>query len=192
MFQCRFRFQEKHDRAAQGLVEFAIMLPLMLFILFGFIEIGRIMQSWLLIENGVRQGASYAASMEYNIEYCSGLVCDSTEIQNARIRSINDVIWSASSGIIRIPETEATSDDENFFRVIVCLQKDLIHPKSPHENYECLSEGTEEWEGENLSLLIEYNHGFLVPFFFIEETFLRMTAQRDVYIKEYTKDPLPE
>jgi hypothetical protein len=72
------------------------------------------------------------------------------------------------------------------------MQKDLIQSASLHGTHECLSDGTEDWEGEYLSVLIEYNHGFLVPMFFIEDTFLRLTARRDVYMKIYSQDPLQE
>jgi hypothetical protein len=178
-----------HPDPAQGLVEFAVIVPIMLFIIFGIVEIGRIMQSWILIENGVREGASYAASKAFNLEYCELWDCDSLEVNLARVRSIQDIVWSDSSWINRLPEGEAPPDQAYFFSSLVCLRKNLIHPNSPEQVYQCESDGIETWEGETIVVLVEYNHSCIVPFFFIKDPFLRMTARRDVFIRE--KGSLP-
>jgi len=88
MEQGVYPIQENRDERGQGLVEFAIILPIMLFILFEIVEIGRIMQSWILIENGVRERASYALSLKIVSDYCTDFDCVSSEIYNARLRSM--------------------------------------------------------------------------------------------------------
>jgi hypothetical protein len=173
------------DDRAQGLVEFAIILPLMLFIVFGVVEITRILQSWILLENGVREGASYASSKVFNPVYCPEGDCDtSEEIIEATIRSVQDIIWEGSRGVTREPEGEANPDQEYFYQSVVCLRKNLIHPTSPRDTYHCQPEDVETWEGEYVVLILEYNHAFIVPMFFMKDPFLRMTARRDVIIRE--------
>jgi hypothetical protein len=58
-------------RPGQGLVEFALILPVLLLSLFGLIEFARILQAWLSIENGARFGVRYAVTGQYNVAYCS-------------------------------------------------------------------------------------------------------------------------
>lgn len=61
-FRNRFR--------GQGLVEFAIALPLLLLMLFGIIEFGRLLQAWLTVQNSARFGLRYLVTGEYKPEYC--------------------------------------------------------------------------------------------------------------------------
>ena len=56
---------------AQGMVEFALALPVLLALLFGVIEFARIFQAWLSIENGARAGVRYAVTGEFNPDYCA-------------------------------------------------------------------------------------------------------------------------
>lgn len=58
-------------RRGQGLVEFALVLPLLLFLLLGIIEFARAFQGWLVVSNAARFGVRYAVTGEYNYEqYC--------------------------------------------------------------------------------------------------------------------------
>ncbi len=61
----------KRVRRGQTMVEFALILPLLLLLLFGIIEFGLIFHAWLTVENGARQAARYAVSGDYNDVYCS-------------------------------------------------------------------------------------------------------------------------
>ena len=62
----------QHVRAAPGqsLVEFAIALPILLLMVFGIIEFGRILQAWLALENGARFAVRYAVTGDFNSNYC--------------------------------------------------------------------------------------------------------------------------
>lgn len=51
-------------------MEFALILPILLFVLFGIIEFARILQAWLSVENAARFGVRYAVTGEYNPAYC--------------------------------------------------------------------------------------------------------------------------
>ena len=55
---------------AQGLLEFALALPVLLLMIFCVIEFGRLMQAWLALENGARFAVRYAVTGDYDAQYC--------------------------------------------------------------------------------------------------------------------------
>jgi hypothetical protein len=65
-------FFRKRLRAhpAQSMVEFALALPILLMLVFGIIEFGRLLQAWLALENGARFAVRYAITGSYNPQYC--------------------------------------------------------------------------------------------------------------------------
>lgn len=56
---------------AQAMLEFALALPLLLVLIFGIIEFGRLLQAWLATQNAARFGLRYAVTGEYDPAYCS-------------------------------------------------------------------------------------------------------------------------
>jgi len=52
----------------QTLAEFAISLPLVLLLLFGILEFGRMFQSWVTLQNAARSAVRYAITGQYNEE----------------------------------------------------------------------------------------------------------------------------
>ncbi|HUV94852.1 MAG TPA: TadE/TadG family type IV pilus assembly protein [Anaerolineae bacterium] len=44
----------------QTLVEFALVLPILVLLLVGMLEVGRLLNAWLIVSNGAREGARYA------------------------------------------------------------------------------------------------------------------------------------
>lgn len=46
-----------HRRRADSIVEFALVLPMLLLILFGILEVGRVLDAWIVVQNAARQGA---------------------------------------------------------------------------------------------------------------------------------------
>ena len=69
----RFR-SHLRSNPGQSMVEFAIALPILLLLVFGIIEFGRILQAWLAIENGARFGVRYAVTGNYDSQYCTAAV----------------------------------------------------------------------------------------------------------------------
>ena len=51
---------------AQGMVEFALILPVLLMTVFVIIELARVLHAWLAIENGARFGVRYAVTGEFD------------------------------------------------------------------------------------------------------------------------------
>ena len=55
---------------AQSMVEFALTLPVLLLLIFGIVEFGRVLQAWLALENGARFAIRYAVTGNFNPAYC--------------------------------------------------------------------------------------------------------------------------
>src|SRR5574342_121410 len=86
----------------QGMVEFALILPVMLLVIFVIVELARLLHAYLTIENGARFGVRYAVTGEYNPVYCPGGVCTTNAQEDAaRLASIKDTTRAGSSGILR-------------------------------------------------------------------------------------------
>ncbi|MGQ0602637.1 MAG: TadE/TadG family type IV pilus assembly protein, partial [Anaerolineales bacterium] len=54
----------------QGLVEFALVLPVLLLLIFGIIEFARLFAAWLAIQNAARFGVRYAVTGRFDPQYC--------------------------------------------------------------------------------------------------------------------------
>jgi hypothetical protein len=142
--------QNNHSRG-QGMLEFALALPIALLLIFGIIEFARIFQSWLSVQNGARFALRYAVTGEYDVSYCTaadaalGYAADDnadgvidcrvprsvanydtkTEqlIDWARIPSIRDVARGSALAIAR--NDSATGERENgYFHVTICSTRD--------------------------------------------------------------------
>ena len=59
--------QSRLDKGAT-LAEFALTLPILLLLLFGIIEFGRLFQSWVTLQNAARTAVRYASTGQYNEE----------------------------------------------------------------------------------------------------------------------------
>lgn len=135
---------------AQGMLEFALALPVLLLLIFGVIEFARILSAWLSVENGARFGIRYAVTGEYDQTYCSaagsalGLSADdqadgqvdcrvpawvednenkeSQLVDWARLPSIRDTATDMALALSKDPA--ATQGEPHFFKVTVCSSRD--------------------------------------------------------------------
>ncbi|MGD2163078.1 MAG: TadE/TadG family type IV pilus assembly protein, partial [Anaerolineales bacterium] len=118
------RLSRKRFRG-QSLVEFALVAPIMLLVIFAIIELARLLHAWVTIENGSRFGVRYAVTGEFEDTYCSGYaggVCDEhVEREAARIPSIHDAARSGAAGIWVDPT--ASDGTAGFLKVTVCSNK---------------------------------------------------------------------
>jgi len=133
---------------AQGLVEFAIVLPILMIAIFSIIELGRLFHAYLSVENGARFGIRYAVTGEYDPANCVGGATEGGTCNNpsdevlARVLSIHDVAWAGSESILREGEGQAINTEPGFFHVLVCKPENLIAPVDTFDTYSCLpSEG---------------------------------------------------
>ena len=58
---------------AQGMLEFALVLPVLLIMILGVIEFSRLMFAWVIIENSTRFGIRYASTGNFDAQYCTDL-----------------------------------------------------------------------------------------------------------------------
>jgi len=68
------------QRKGQGLVEMAIVLPLLLLILFGIIEFGRVMGAGIMVTHVARDGARYGAVGATDCEIVNRIQTKSTAV----------------------------------------------------------------------------------------------------------------
>jgi hypothetical protein len=129
---------------AQGLVEFAVILPILLIALFSIIELGRLFHAYLAVENGARFGIRYAVTGEYDPANCASGATTEGKCNNlgdevaARVASIHDVAWAGSESILREGEGVVDNTQPGFFHVLVCRPANLIAPSSTFDTYSCL------------------------------------------------------
>jgi len=57
----RIRAKMRRERG-QTLVEFALLTPLLVILIFGFVDVSRIYQAWVTIEGAAREGARYGVT----------------------------------------------------------------------------------------------------------------------------------
>ena len=62
--------QPRRQGRGQAMVEFVIALPILLFVIFGIIEFGRMVFAWMAVQNAARFGIRYAVTGEFNEIYC--------------------------------------------------------------------------------------------------------------------------
>ena len=118
-------FPSRRRSRAQGLVEFALILPILMLLIFVIIEAARLLHAWLAIENGARFGVRYAVTGEWNPDQCTTLFgadcADEAEEDAARIPSIKDAAEAGAVAILAdYDNLTDTVGDPRFFKVTVC------------------------------------------------------------------------
>ena len=108
---------QKTDRqVAQSMVEFALALPVLLLLVFGIIEFGRILQAWLALENGARFGVRYAVTGNFDPDYCqyavTALATDLALTADQQLDAQNDceVMEEGQDGIMGTPDDRVDQD----------------------------------------------------------------------------------
>jgi len=84
------RAHRKRKQSGQELVEFAIVLPLLLLVVFGVLDLGRIFHSAITITNAAREGARYGMTHSDDV---TGIVnATLNEAQNSGIDLSTSII----------------------------------------------------------------------------------------------------
>ena len=118
-------------QGAQGLAEFALVLPALLMALFMIIETARAFQAWLSVQNAARFGMRFAITGDFDPGHCVDIdfpadgACLGTsrraEEDGARLQSIYDLTEQAAAGLLRDPT--AIWNEPGYFNVTVCSNK---------------------------------------------------------------------
>jgi hypothetical protein len=134
------------DRS-QGMVEFALALPILLVFIFAIIDFSLLFSAWILIQNMSRQSVRYAVTGDYDPTYCPAAHPDCTvdgdtalqsQLQDAaRLQSIHDVaahyrsgllwdqaLWDAQySGSYTTAQKIADRQNPGYLSVVVCSSR---------------------------------------------------------------------
>ncbi len=168
-------------KKAQGMLEFALILPILLLLIFGILDYGRLFFAWISIENAARVGARYASTGEYDPAFCEDLDADGSpcggdsedaEISLARIKSIRQ----ESQILFGNPIVDtALNTERSFFDVTICSANPAIQFISPMMGDTTYSACTRIADGmpqehpgdpgERVIVSIDYNFPFAVPIF---------------------------
>jgi hypothetical protein len=197
----RFLKMRRRSRA-QGLVEFALILPVLLMLIFVIIELARVLAAWLAVENGARFGVRYAVTGEWNKENCPAYPPDDcaneTEEDAARIPSIKE---AASAGAVALLRNAlvTTVGDPGFFKVTVC-SKPPVGPGdftyTPGDSNiptasDCIrtADGvpTEDagGPGETVIVSVDFDHPLITPVLTTFWPDLHLRAQRTGIVEQF-------
>jgi hypothetical protein len=168
----------------QGLIEFALVLPIILLLILGILEMTRLMIAWFGVHNAARAGVDYAISGEYNPEYCSDGICSSEkERERARIQSIHDAAYAGATMIYPALESEVDRDEAGYFNLQICPVDDLEYPNQgiDFDTHRCYPEESLGIQGTRIAIVVEFNHPFILPILNTTHPFLRITVHRETF-----------
>lgn len=128
-----FQLIGRNRSRAQATVEFALILPIALLMVFTIIEIARMVQALLVVQNSARIGLRYAVTGAYESGFCTfdandnDLYCAQepdndardAEIDAARLLSIYDLTEDSAVGISK-DLSVSNKDEPRYFNVTVC------------------------------------------------------------------------
>jgi TadE-like protein len=86
--------KEQQRRKGQTMAEFAITLPILLILVFGIIEFGRVFQAWVTLQNAARNAARYASTGSFDTDRFS-LITDGREDPD----SIVPCMYNVNAGV---------------------------------------------------------------------------------------------
>jgi hypothetical protein len=168
----RKRFQQNSDRS-QGVVEFALALPILLMLLFGIIDFSLLFSAWLLIQNMSRQAVRYAVTGEYNPAYCTAGCATTADEDQARLKSIHDQANKYLSGLL-VDSSAILQNEPGFLQITVCSSPDyqtiigLMGSATQYSKCKRLSDNAyvenPGGPGDAVIVMIDFDHPYLTPF----------------------------
>jgi Flp pilus assembly protein TadG len=171
---------------AQGLVEFALILPVLLMVIFTIIELARLLHAWLAIENGARFGIRYAVTGEYDSVYCPGGVCaDDAEEEAARVESIKA---AARAGAVAILRNESVPwDAPGYFKITVCTPTKYQDPDpaSAFDSADCIPADDPGGPGDVVSVTVDFNHPLIAPVLSGLWPELHLNSRREAIVEQF-------
>lgn len=126
--------------AGQALVEFAVTLPILLLLILGVVEFGRLLQSWVTIHHAAEEAAHYATTGT-GFDLGAGV----------RESQIVSVARGASTGLII--DAAASQSDPGYFHVTIRSSRSGPDPLEPDD-----AGGANDF----VRIDVVYNHPFLL------------------------------
>ena len=184
--------REQHTKSrGQGLAEFALILPLVLFTIFVIIELARVLHAWIAVENGARFGVRYAITGEYESGYCTtmyGGPCNTQAKQDgARLPSIRDAANSGSAGLLKNPA--ATVGNPGFFKTTICSNKPgLIYWPSDSNTStpaDCQPQEDGGGPGDRVIVTVDFDHPLIAPILSSTWPKIHLSAKREGIVEQF-------
>jgi len=170
---------------AQGLVEFALILPVLLLVVFTIIELARLLHAWLAIENGARFGVRYAVTGEYDPALCTA-PCDTDALkEQARVDSIKA---AARAGAVAILRNEGVPwNAPGYFKITVCTAAKYQDPDplSTFDSADCLPADDPGGPGQVVSVTVDFNHPLIVPGLSGFWPELHLNSRREAIVEQF-------
>ena len=91
----------RHRQRADAISEFAILIPTLVIILFGLMEVGRVIEVWLVVHNAAREGARAGAAAYAGQNPASMAQTAATAYLNSSLGARDDVV----AKIVPTPDT---------------------------------------------------------------------------------------
>jgi Flp pilus assembly protein TadG len=109
----RLFFRTRTNESGQTLVEFSLILPFMLVLIFALVDFGRAFHTWLVVTNAAREGARAAATQK-----------DMNQIQTR----INDSLGSLDSSKLTITLTNVQGPRGESIEVDLAYDFEFVTP----------------------------------------------------------------
>lgn len=112
----------KRERRGQAMVELAIVLPILLLVLMGIIDFGRIYQGYLVVTTAAREGARQAAVGASDSAITATVLAAATSLPEAAVKV--QVLPAAAS---RYPGTAITVEVSYRLPVLTPILQGMLH-----------------------------------------------------------------
>jgi len=178
----------------QGLVEFTLVFPVLILVIFVVIEVARVLHAWIAIENGARYGVRYAVTGEFNDGYCipmyGALGCeeDQAKEDGVRIPSIEDAVRAGAVAIMR-NDTVSAVGDAGYFNVTVCSNKTSVWYMPSDSNApqpaQCIPVEDAGGPGDRVSVTVDFDHPLITPILSSWWPTLHLSAKREGIVENF-------
>jgi Flp pilus assembly protein TadG len=120
----------RHRQQAATIVSFALIAPVFLFIIFGIMEMGRVLNAWMVITNEAREAARYGAvTFDGSLPTATALANEQTTIRAYVQQRLDGQL--AASGVYRQPDVQLVPSGANqspLVQVTIYYQVPLVIP----------------------------------------------------------------
>jgi Flp pilus assembly protein TadG len=82
----------RHRQRGDAIFEFALLIPTLVIILFGMMEVGRVIEVWIVVHNAAREGARAGAAAYAGQNVASVAQAAATSYLNSSIGARNDIV----------------------------------------------------------------------------------------------------
>lgn len=196
---------------SQALLEFALVLPLLLTLIFGIMDTAMIFQAWLTVENIARQSVRYAVTGQYDLIYCVDTPEDPdsdacagdnyiAEQNAARLETIinnpNGYAYQQSAGLFFHDANITDQGQIGYLNITVCSGRDAngngdhtddftFYAPNRLEYARCTPTQDPGDPGDRVIIAVDYNHPLLTPFLNKVWPYIHLSAYRQGIVEMF-------